>query len=76
MRFAYSRARAHEWIEHCQVGKSMTLIEMPGEFFLLTKSASQQNAAKDCAQPFCPPFVYMIDWPVNFFSPTLAFCKP
>ena len=69
------RARAHEWIENRQAGKGMTLIETLGKIRVLIQGASQQYAAKNCAQPFRPPFVDVVNRPVNFLPPTLAFCQ-
>ncbi len=72
VRLAYRRATAHEGIENRNAGKIMGLVENLFEVPPWRQQTPQDYPAKNRAQPLRPPFVNVIDGPVDLLSPTLS----
>src|ERR1043166_4960774 len=72
MRFANRSAGTHEWVEYYIVTEIVRFVKLRRKAIALRNNAPQQNASENRAEPFCPPFMQMINRAMNLFSPAFA----
>ena len=71
MRLANRRPAPHERVENRQASKVMLPVERFDKVFAVRQRRAEQDASEDRTQAFRPPFVDVVNGPMDFLAPTL-----